>query len=252
VFHRRLRPREHFLKHSLTELLFDLDELESLDQRLKLFSLRRFNLFAFFPEDHGDGSGDLRAWAEARAAEAGEDVRGGAIRLLCIPRILGHAFNPISVYFCHDRSGRLAATIYQVNNTFGERHCYVIAVEDPSANVLRQVCAKRFHVSPFLDPEMTYHFAISPPGEAVTVRVDASDAGGPKIVTAFSGRRSEFTDAALLAAFLAQPLMTLKVVAAIGWGALRLWLKGIDYRRRPPPPSQSATVVARARIREAA
>lgn len=252
VFHRRLRPREHYLKHSLTQLLFDLDELAALDDRLSLFSLNRFNLFSLRPSDHGDGSGDLRGWAEAQAAGAGVDVRGGRMALLCIPRILGHAFNPISVYFCADRSGALACLIYQVNNTFGERHSYVIAVEDPAAPVVRQVCEKRFHVSPFMDLGMTYHFAVRPPAGAVTVRVDASDADGPRIATAFSGERRELTDAALLRAFLAQPLMTLKVVAGIGWGALRIWLKGIAYRPKPAPPREAATVVAKQRMRQAA
>lgn len=251
VFHRRLRPRGHYLKHSLFQLLLDLDEFAALDRGLRLFSLDGFNLFSFRPTDHGDGSGDLRGWVERQAAEAGVDMVGGAIRVLSIPRVLGHAFNPISVYFCHDRSGALAALIYQVNNTFGERHSYVLAVEDPLAPVVRQVCEKRFHVSPFMDLGMTYQFAVQPPGETVTVRVDASDAEGPKIATAFSGERRALTDGALLRAFLGQPLMTLKVVAGIGWGALRLWTKGIAYRPKPPPPGEATTVV-RGRLGQAA
>jgi DUF1365 family protein len=251
VFHRRFRPRGHYLKHSLFQLLLDLDELAALDRRLRLFSLGSFNLFSFRPTDHGDGSGDLRGWVERQAGEAGVDIAGGAIRVLSIPRVLGHAFNPISVYFCHDRSGALAALIYQVNNTFGERHSYVIAVDDPLAPVVRQVCEKRFHVSPFMDMDMTYQFAVQPPGETVTVRVDASDAEGPKIATAFSGERRALTDGALVHAFLGQPLMTLKVVAAIGWGALRLWTKGIAYRPKPAAPGQATTVVS-GRIGQAA
>lgn len=252
VFHRRLRPRGHYLKHSLYQVLFDLDELEALDRDLRLFSLGRYNLFGFRPTDHGDGSGDLRGWVEAELAAAGVDVSGGRIRLLCIPRILGHAFNPISVWFADGADGRLAGIIYQVNNTFGERHSYVIPVDDPAAPVVRQACAKRFHVSPFMDMDMTYHFAVVPPGEAVSVRVDASDADGPKISTAFAGERRELTDGALVAAFLGQPLMTLKVVAGIGWGALRLWLKGIGYRSKPAPPAEATTRVAVERRRQAA
>lgn len=252
VFHRRFRPRGHYLKHSLFQLLLDLDELPELDRRLALFSLERFNLFSFRPTDHGGGSADLRGWVEAELGKTGVDISGGAIRMLSIPRILGHAFNPISVYFCHARSGALAALIYQVNNTFGERHSYLIAVDDPSAPVVRQVCEKRFHVSPFMDLDMTYHFAVQPPGETVTVRVDASDAEGPKIATAFSGQRRELTDGALLRAFLGQPLMTLKVVIGIGWGALRLWTKGIAYRPRPAPPVAATTTVGRRPLRQAA
>ena len=252
VFHRRFRPREHSLKHSLFQLLLDLDELSALDQSLTLFSVDRFNLFSFRAADHGDGSGDLRGWVEAEANKAGVDIAGGAVRMLSIPRILGHAFNPISVYFCHDRSGALAVLIYQVNNTFGERHSYVIAVEDPSAPVVRQACRKRFHVSPFMDLDMNYQFAVQPPGEAVSVRVDASDAEGSKIATAFSGERREPTDGALLRAFLGQPLMTLKVVVGIAWGALRLRTKGIAYRPKPAPPCEATTVVGRRPLRQVA
>lgn len=252
VFHRRFRPRGHYLKHSLFQLLLDLDEVAALDCRLRLFSVDRFNLFSFRASDHGDGTGDLRAWVEAQAASAGVDMAGGAIQMLVIPRILGHAFNPITVYFCRDRTGALAVLIYQVNNTFGERHSYVIAVEDPAARVVRQTCAKRFHVSPFMDLDMTYAFAVKPPGEAVTVQVDASDSEGPKIATAFSGERRTLTDGALLRAFLGQPLMTLKVVVGIGWGALRLWTKGIRYRPKPAPPREETTVVGRRRLGHAA
>lgn len=252
VFHRRLRPRAHQLKHSLFQMLFDLDELAMLERRLRLFSVGRFNLFSFRREDHGDGSGDLRRWVETELAKAGVEARGGRIELLCIPRIAGHAFNPISVWFAHGADGRLAGIIYQVNNTFGERHSYVIPVEEPAAGVVRQACAKRFHVSPFMDMDMTYDFTVAPPGEAVSVRVDASDAEGLKIATAFTGARRELTDAALLRAFAGQPLMTLKVVAGIGWGALRLWLKGIGYRKKPAPPAEATTVVVRESVRRAA
>lgn len=245
VFHRRLRPKAHRLRHSLTETLFDIDELAALDRRLRLFSLGRFNLFSFRPQDHGDGSGDLRGWVERELAAAGAPVRGGRIRLLCIPRILGHAFNPISVWFADGPDGRPAGIIYQVNNTFGERHSYVIPVEDASGPVVRQACAKQFHVSPFMDMDMTYRFTVALPGEAVSIRVDADDADGPKIQTGFAGRRRALTDRALLRAFLGQPLMTLKVVAGIGWGALRLWLKGIGYRPKPAPPAEATTRVRR-------
>lgn len=252
VYHRRLRPREHQLKHSLFQMLFDLDELAMLERRLKLFSLGRFNLFSFRREDHGDGSGDLRGWVEAELGHAGVEVRGGRIELMCIPRIAGHAFNPISVYFAYAADGRLAGLIYQVNNTFSERHSYVIPVEDPTATLVRQTCEKRFHVSPFMDMAMSYDFTVLPPGEAVSVRVDASDAEGLKIATGFIGERGELTDAALLRAFAGQPLMTLKVVAGIAWGALRLWLKGIGYRPKPAPPSEATTRVGQNRMREAA
>ncbi|MBC6982602.1 DUF1365 domain-containing protein [Caulobacter sp. 17J80-11] len=242
VFHHRLRPRPHRLRHSLFQVLFDLDELDALDRSLVLFARDRFNLFSFHAADHGDGGGDLGRWARAQLAEVGVDA-SGPVRLLCIPRILGHAFNPLSVYFCHDRQGRAVGLIYQVNNTFGERHSYVIPVAEPHAGVVRQRCEKRFYVSPFMDMSMTYSFVVKLPADAVSVRVDGADAQGPIIATAFSGHRRDLTDRALLRAFFAFPLLSLKVVAAIGWGALRLWLKGLRTYERPAPPRRSTTVL---------
>lgn len=242
VFHHRLRPRAHRLRHSLFQVLFDLDELDALDRSLVLFSRDRFNLFSFRAADHGDGRGDLGRWARAQFSEAGVDV-SGPVRLLCIPRILGHAFNPLSVYFCHDGQRRTAGLIYQVNNTFGERHSYVIPVSDPHAPIVRQRCEKRFYVSPFMDMAMTYGFVVQLPTDSVSVRVDGADAQGPIIETAFAGRRRELTDATLLGAFLSYPLLSLKVVGAIGWGALRLWFKGLKTYERPAPPSRSTTVL---------
>jgi len=252
VTHRRLRPRVHFLRHRLFQWLLDLDELDALDRRLKLFSRGRFNLFSFRDGDHGDGSGDLRGWCERLCGEAGVDIAGGAVRLLSIPRVLGHVFNPISLFFCHDAAGRLACLIHQVDNTFGERHSYVVPVDDPDAAVVRQVCAKRFHVSPFMDLDMTYHFAVAPPAERVSVRIDGSDAEGPVIAAVFAGERRDLTDRTLVAAFLGHPLQTLMVVAGIHWGALRLWLKGVRYRAKPPAPAEGATVVRADPVRRAA
>ena len=242
VFHRRLRPRAHRLDHSIFQMLVDLDELPALERQLRLFSAGGFNLFSFRESDHGEGTGDLRAWARAQLAQAGV-AADGPVRLLCIPRVLGHAFNPLSVYFCHDRAGALAGIIYQVNNTFGDRHSYVIPVRGRPGALIRQQCEKRLHVSPFMDMSMAYRFVIRPPGDAVMIRVDGDDAAGALIATAFTGDRVELSDSALLGAFLRLPLMTLGVVAGIGWGALRLRLKGLRYRGRPPAPDQAATIV---------
>lgn len=242
VFHRRLRPRAHRLNHSIFQMLIDLDELPVLDRRLRLFSCDGFNLFSFRERDHGDGSGDLRTWARAQLAQARVDV-GGPVRLLCIPRVLGHAFNPISVYFCHGCDDALTGIIYQVNNTFGDRHSYVIPVRQGGDALIRQQCDKRLHVSPFMDMAMVYRFIIRPPGDGVMIRVDGDDASGPLMTTAFTGRRVELSDRALLGAFVGLPVMTLGVVAGIGWGALRLRLKGLRYRPRPPAPDQDSTIV---------
>lgn len=231
VVHVRHRPMEHRLRYRMVQGLFELDELPGLDKRSRLFGYNRPGLVSFHDRDHGDGTGDLQAWVRGLLAEAGLDAPG-PIAVLCMPRMLGFAFNPLSLFFCHDAAGGLAAILYQVNNTFGERHSYLIAV-DGGAGPIRQAAAKSFHVSPFLPMSLDYAFTVVPPGEGVLVKVVASDAAGVVLDAAFSGVRRPIDDYGLARALLSYPLMTFKVVAGIHWEALKLWLKGARYHRRP-------------------
>ena len=132
VGHTRLRPRRHTLGYRSFMLLIDLEEAEALAGRLRWFSLDRFNLFGFRARDHGDGSSTpLRAQIAAHLEAAGLGASLGAVRLLCLPRVLGYVFNPISLYFCHSAAGELIAILYEVSSTFGERHSYLAAVDGP-------------------------------------------------------------------------------------------------------------------------
>jgi DUF1365 family protein len=233
VMHHRFRPRVHRLRYRLFSLLLDLDEIDAVAARLRLFSRGRFNLFAFHDRDHGDGSTrPLRAQAEALLAQAGV-AHGGAIRILAMPRILGFAFNPLSVWFCHDRADALSAIIYEVNNTFGERHSYLLPVESGDGDDVQQNVTKRFHVSPFLPMAMTYAFRVRPPAEHLGIAITADDGDGPVLVAVHRARRADLTDGALLRAAVTHPLLTIKVVAGIGWEALRLWLKRVPVHHHP-------------------
>lgn len=246
VMHQRLKPRRHRLSYRMFLLLLDLDEVESLAESLWLFSHNRFNLFGFVDRDHGDSSGgSLKGYVESQLAVAGIETDGGPVRLLSMPRMLGYAFNPLSVYFCHRRQGDLVAILYEVNNTFGQRHTYVIPVEDcDRIGVVEQHCAKRLYVSPFNGMGMQYRFRIGLPGEAVSLDITGSDGQGPLIVASFSGKRRPVSDATLAATFLAYPLLTLKVTIGIHWEALLLWAKGMRVHQRPHPPHQPVTHVA--------
>ena len=243
VAHRRLRPRRHALKYRAFWMLFDLEELPHLGRSLKLFSYNRFNLFSFYNRDHGESSDILlHAQVVAHLKQAGIATDGGPIRLLCLPRILGYAFNPISVYFCYLHDGTLNAILYEVNNTFGQRHSYLIPVEPGSGRTITQSCPKRLYVSPFNDMDMSYAFKVQPPAASVTVGVDAHDPAGLMITTSLTGRRHGFTDAAMAGTFLRHPLLTLKVIAGIHWEALLLWLKGMKRTQRPPQPDQPVSI----------
>jgi DUF1365 family protein len=246
VAHARTRPRKHRLRYRVFMLLIDLDEADALDRRLRLFSVRRPNLVGFDPRRHGDGSGrPLKDQVAAILAEAGIEG-GGPVRMLTLPMVLGHGFNPLTVYFCHRADGALSAILHEVSNTFGERHSYLIpakAVRDGGGGV-RQGCDKDFYVSPFMDMDLSYAFRIRPPGEQVVVKVDARDADGVVLAASFAGRRVELTDSALLRAWFAHPWMSLGVLAAIHWEALKIWLKGEPLRPRPPKPARPVTVVA--------
>jgi DUF1365 family protein len=247
VMHQRLRPARHRLRYGVFSMLFDLDELPALHRRLRLFSLGRFNLFSLRLSDFGAGdAAGPRAHVEQHLQAAGLPT-GGPIRLLAMPRILGYAFNPLTVYFCHAADGRLGAILYEVNNTFGERHSYLAGV-GPRAHereVIEQRCDKCFHVSPFLGLDMHYRFRVLPPDladERLSVGVTAHDAEGPVLVARLDAQARELTDRALLRAFFTHPLLTLKVVAGIHWEALRLLFKRVPVHDHPQRPAHSVTL----------
>jgi len=242
VVHQRTRPIAHRLRYRISTLLLDLDELPALAQLLWLFAYNRRGLVTFHERDHGDGAPTgLRAWVETQMQAAGLAPDGGPIRLLAMPRVLGHVFNPLSVFFCHRRNGDLAAVLYEVNNTFGQRHSYLIPVTD-AVRPLHQGCDKAFYVSPFLPMGMTYKFRVEPPADTVSVGVFGHDAEGLLIAATLHGRQRALTDAALLRTLLRLHLLAAKVVAGIHWEALKMLLKGLRLQRRPPPPPYPVTI----------
>jgi hypothetical protein len=180
--------------------------------------------------------------------DAGLDPDGGSIRLLCYPRIFGFAFNPISVFFCYRQSGSLAAILYEVCNTYRERHTYVIPVGPTARAVIRQSCRKALYVSPFIGMDAEYHFRIVPPGDAINVVIRENDPGGLLLAASFRGKQKALTGRALAFCLAEFPLMTVKIIAAIHWEALRLWLKGIRVVTHIPAaaPVQSSVTPANA------
>ncbi len=246
VMHARMKPKEHRFAYSVFCLLIDIGRLEEAGRSATLFSTRRFNLLGFRQTDHGDGSGDLATHMRGLAREAGVDLTGGRLLLLCYPRVWGFVFNPISVYFGYDMAGELAIIIYEVRNTFGEMHTYVAKIEPDQMGPegVKQERDKLFYVSPFMDMPMRYHFRLRPPGEQVSVRILETDAQGPILAATFHGQVQDLTSFHILKACLKMPLMTAKVVAGIHWEALKLWLKGVKLVTRPDPPAPVSFVDA--------
>ncbi len=244
VTHRRTHGFDHALRYRIFMLLMDLDHVQSHVTRLRWLTGGRFGLLSFRAADHGDRSGTpLRAQVEHHLAAAGIDIDGGSIRLLTMPRILGYGFNPLSVYFCHRPDGTLAALLYEVTNTFNERHSYLVAhPRDTVQNAVRQTVDKVFFVSPFMDMDLTYDFTVRPPGEAVSVVVAVRKGDTPILTATFAGQRRPLTDAALLKAWASHPLLTFKVMWGIHWEAVLGMLKGAKYRNRGKPPEHPTTL----------
>jgi uncharacterized protein len=153
-----------------------------------------------------------------------------------MPRLLGYVFNPISTFFCYDRADALCAIVHEVNNTFGERHFYALPVTNADRLPIIQECAKAFRVSPFLPLNLDYLFKVSPPGQSVGLFIAASAAQETVLTASFHGVRKPFTPASIVRRYLTNPALTVKVIAAIHWEALLIWLR---LRRARNTPKQS-------------
>lgn len=240
VMHRRHVAPFYRFTYRLFYLLVDVDRLDAIAKRLRCFSHNRFNLLALHDRDYGHGEpGGLRRWAESVLAD--HAIKGAArFRLLTLPRLLGFAFNPINLWFCERVDGALIAVIAEVNNTFGERHSYVLrpaSDEDAHAYSIRQGKDKCFHVSPFFDLVGRYAFEIDVRAEALRVVIRESRDGTPILDASLSGRRRTLSDFSLLSEAACMPWMTIKVVFGIHWQALKIWLRGARFYRKPLPPS---------------
>ena len=243
VVHRRLRPRANAFRDRVAYLCVGLETLASAAGRW--LKLDRPGLVSFRRADHGARDGDdLAAWLKQLLAEHGlAGVCAGEPVLMTLPRVLGYVFNPVSFWFCRDRSGSLRAVLCEVNNTFAESHCYLVHHADARPIQAGEWLEGRkvFHVSPFLPVEGGYRFRFRLDEDAVHVDVNYHDADGLMLATSVSGQREPLTDRTVLRRFLGNPTMTLAVVARIHWQAFRLWRKRARYYRKPAPPSEFVT-----------
>ena len=243
VMHRRLRPKPHAFRYSVFTLLVDVDRLPALGRRLRLFSHNRFNVYCVHESDLGDG-GPLKPYLQETARQALGSSRTEKFLMQCYPRVFGYVFNPLTVYYGLDADDRPTVMIYEVTNTFGERHSYAIPVEDGGNGCIRQSCEKVLHVSPFNEVRGRYAFKTRLPDRTSNIAILLKDGDGPMLAAQFSGSRLPLTDASLARLAVTHGFMTAKVWLGIHFEALRLWKKRLRFFRKPPPPDSTVTVPA--------
>lgn len=240
VVHKRFAPVRHELRYRVFNIFIDVDRIAEAASALWLFSYNRPGLISLRDRDHGPGDGTPireHAFALMRSADGGEHVT--RVCMFCYPRVLGYVFNPLTVYYGFDAQDHLRMMIYEVNNTFGGRHSYVV----PVSETLAQHADKHFFVSPFNKVEGRYSFHFTAPGERIALGIALSVEGKAVLKAYVSGKRHRLDDAQLLRSFIRMPLLTFKVIAGIHVEALRLWWKGLKLNRRPIGPNHTIDIV---------
>ena len=226
VIHKRFKPKHHYFKYKVFSLFLDLDEINSIKRKIKIFSHNSFNILSFYDKDHGprDG-GNLKKWVEENLKSNYIQYENIKVKLLCYPRILGYVFNPLSIFFVYDNRSKIIAILYEVKNTFGEQHTYIFKVDDEK--IITNNCEKKFFVSPFIEMKSKYIFRIIKPEKKLSVSIDQCDAEGKLLYASQDGVAKEINNKNMLLSYISHPLMTFKVIAAIHFEALKLWLKGV-------------------------
>jgi uncharacterized protein len=233
VRHRRLRPSEHAFHYGTFFLMLPMRSLSR--DGVPGLPRNRFGTLSFHDADHGDGRADALAWLDELLATEGVADARGEVWLHTYPRMLGYVFKPVSFWHCQRLDGSLAAIVAEVNNTFGERHCYLLA--GPEVALGRELQARKvFHVSPFCAVEGRYRFRFMRTADRTVARVDHDDDTGALLQTSVSGRLEPLDAASVRRVFFGMPLMTLGVLARIHWHALRLWVKRVPFFSKPTPP----------------
>ncbi len=240
VLHRRLRPFGHRLAYNVAYIYANYDKLREGKNPQRLFSYNRFNLFSFYERDHGarDGSA-LRPWLEQHCAKVNLP-RPEQIWIFTMPRLLGYVFNPISLFWLCDAQQQPYALFYQVKNTFGEQHCYAVPIS--GAPPFCHSALKNLHVSPFFDMQGSYRFRVTMPQQRFSLLIRYAASEGERLLATLTGRRKNFNTSTCLSIFARYPLLTVKVVAAIHWQAIKIWLKGAKFNKSPKPPDTEVSL----------
>ena len=265
IVHRRLRPKQYAFEHQMMMLYADLDELDAIDRGSRLLSRERGNLYSFRDADYFPTGtpGDLKCRVSAWLHERGVDIgRGGRIRLLTLPRILGYIFNPISIYFCADADDVPLCAIAEVGNTFRESKLFLLPINAaplPAAQLpgaqppatypvaarprYRLRVPKHYYVSPFSSLDVCFDFDLLLPGQNLQVHIEDWDADGKLLDSHLRGARVPLSDWQLLRFAVKFPALTLKVIGLIHWHALWLALRRVRWHRKADRPELQREVL---------
>ncbi len=225
LLHARAAPARNVFRYPVCFYALDLDELPELERRLRFVSVNRRNIVTFRDRDHFDG--DLPLKEAVRRFAGDPEIE----RVLCLTqlRVFGYVFNPVSFYWCYRADGELACMIAELSNTFGERLPELL----PGAS-LRYEHDKRLHVSPFFGLEQRYRYEFAEPAESMYARIEVHEDGRMPLQAVLAGKRQELTNGRVLRFLARYPLMPLQIIALIHWQALKLFLGGVPFHRKPP------------------
>jgi DUF1365 family protein len=242
VTHLRHMPFRHRFGYRIWMLAIDLDAIDEVAASSRIFAHNRFALVSLADRDHGFRDGrDLRSFAEDALARENLLEFASRIVFITMPRLLGYAFNPISFYYCYNAQGRLGAVLHQVKNTFGDQIGYLMPVAD-AKGLIRQAAPKRMHVSPFFDMQGGYRFGLTAPGDRLTVSIHYGTQDQKRMTATMQLSARPFNDKSLLRLLAEMPAAPFKVIVAIHWQALRLWLRGAKFHA--VPKQKHETIIA--------
>ena len=239
VMHHRLAPKKHRFHYSVFMFYVDLDELELLHQKLRLFSLDRFNVFSFrrkehlqLPIDAPDKGKPTKAHLLDYLSQNGVSANTGRIMCLTNLNILGYNFNPVSFYFVFDSKGQPLCSVAEVSNTFREMKPYFLGSDTLKQDQFHLNTTKYFYVSPFFDHDANFDFNLRVPGDKLNIRIDTFNKEERVFISTLSGTRKPLTNLNLLWYSIRFPFLTIRIMTLIHWNALLLWLKKIPYHKK--------------------
>ena len=235
LMHDRLIPKRHKFAYKLFYLFFDLSQLDVIKKKFTFFSYNKINFFSFYDKDHGYRNKiKTISWVKNILKKVGLNKKKIKIYILCMPRILGHVFNPLTIYFCYDVKGSLKVIIYEVKNTFDQQHSYVFKLKNFSnANFFNHSCVKKFHVSPFWGMNAKYNFKVSKPSNKFYVSIGMRKKNKKIFEAILNTKYQKLSFKNFILKFFQYPFLTIKVVLAIHIEALKIFFKGGKYFKKP-------------------